>query len=145
MVAQGRADGFVEGFTGGFSAGHDKGFTEQEKNQGEYWQPYSHAALEAALSSGKTVIVEFTADWCVNCKVFEATVLRSAAILALLDERGIVSLQADCTREGEGTELLLRLGPNSVPTLAIFDPANPTRPTVVRGFYTISSLTELLQ
>ena len=114
-------------------------------HEGEHWKPYSAAALESALASGKIVIVEFTADWCVNCKVLEAWVLQSETILTLLDEKGIVSLQADCTREGEAKDLLLELGSFQVPTLAIFDPADPGNPTVIRGFYTPNSLAELLR
>ena len=114
-------------------------------HQGEHWKPYSDAALESALSSGKTVIVDFTADWCVNCHILEEWVLQSEVILTLLEEKQIVSLQADCTREGEAMDMLLQLGPFSVPTLAIFDPANPAKPTVLRGFYTQNKLVDLLR
>ena len=113
-------------------------------HQGEHWQPYSKSALDSALASGKRVIVDFTADWCVNCKVLAATVLQSEETLALLEEKRIVSLEANCTRHGEATELLRQLGSEAVPVLAIFDPAHPTQPTVVRGFYTQKTLTELL-
>jgi len=114
-------------------------------HQDEHWKLYSKSAFESAQSSGRTVIVDFTADWCVNCKVLEATVLQSEAILRLLDEKQIVSLTGDCTRQGEALELLMQLGPFQVPTLAIFDPKNPTKPTVIRGFYTQKTLTDLLR
>jgi hypothetical protein len=42
-------------------------------------------------------------------------------------------------------DLLLELGPFQVPTLAIFDPAKPTEPIVIRGFYTQKSLAEVLE
>jgi len=114
-------------------------------HQGEHWKPYSTAAFESALASGKTVIVDFTADWCVNCKALEAMVLQSQPILTLLEQKGIVSLTADCTRQGEATELLRQLGPEQVPVLAIFDPADPSKPTVMRGIYTQSTLLKKLQ
>jgi len=114
-------------------------------HEGKHWKLYSDSAFESALSSGKTVIVDFTADWCVNCKVLEAQVLQSEAILSLIDEKGIVSLTGDCTRHGEATELLSQLGPFQVPTIAIFNPANPSKPIVLRGFYTQKTLLELLQ
>ena len=114
-------------------------------HQGEHWKPYSDAALESALLSDRTVIVDFTADWCMNCKVLEAWVLQSESILTLLDERRIVSLTADCTREGEALNLLLQLGPFTVPTLAIFDPSRLGEPVLVRGFYTQERLKELLE
>ena len=113
-------------------------------HQGEHWKLYSKVAFESARSSGKIVIVDFTADWCVNCKVLEAAVLQSEETLTLLDEKQIVSFTGDCTREGEAMELLLQLGPFQVPTLVIFDPKNPAKPTVIRGFYTQKTLTEWL-
>jgi thiol:disulfide interchange protein len=113
-------------------------------HHGDHWKPYSDVAFASALSSGKAVIVDFTADWCVNCKVLEEFVLYSDAILTLLDEKEIVSLTADCTRPGEATEFLRKLGPEHVPTLAVFDSKNSSQPTVIRGFYTQKTLTDLL-
>ena len=114
-------------------------------HEGKHWKPYSAAALESASASGKTVIIDFTADWCFNCKLLEATVLQSKPVLTLLDGKGIVSFTADCTRQGEATELLRQLGPEQVPVLAIFDPDNPSKPTVLRGYYSQNRLLELLQ
>ena len=111
----------------------------------KHWQLYSAAALESALASGKTVIIDFTADWCPTCKAFAIAVLHTEPITAVLEEKGIVSLTADCTREGEATELLRKLGPEQVPTLALFDPANSLKPTVIRGGCTQKTLLERLQ
>ena len=115
---------------------------------GEHWQPYSDAKFDSALLSGKTVIVDFTADWCVNCKVLEATILQSQAILTLLDKKQTVSFMGDCTREGEAKNLLMQLGSFQVPTLAIFNLTDSTEPTarvtLIRGFYTEKTLSERL-
>ncbi|MCL2709498.1 MAG: thioredoxin family protein [Planctomycetaceae bacterium] len=145
----------AEDITGEFIAEALKGMSEitsqlgleieLREHQKDHWKPYSAAAFESALASDKMVIIDFTADWCVNCKVLEATILRSTPILEALDEKGIVSLMADCTREGEATELLRQLGPEQVPVLAIFDPADPSKPTVMRGMYTQGKLLELLK
>ncbi|MDR3182928.1 MAG: thioredoxin family protein, partial [Planctomycetaceae bacterium] len=113
-------------------------------NQDGHWQPYSKAAFDKALASGKTVAVDFTADWCMNCKVLEATVLESPEVLQVLDEQNIVSLTADCTRSGEATDLLLQLGPRQVPVLAVFDPKQPEQPVVLRGGYTVKTFISLL-
>ena len=114
-------------------------------HEGQHWQPYTAATFAAARSSGKMVIIDFTADWCPNCKFLAATVLHAKPILKLLDEKDIVSLEADCTRrESEASELLLQYGPHHVPVLAIFDPAKP-KPIVIRGMYTQNDLLKLLQ
>ena len=114
-------------------------------HEGEHWKPYTAVALESALASGKTVIIDFTADWCQTCKVLSAAVLHTEPITQVLEEKGIVSLTADRTREGEAAELLRKLGPDQVPVWAIFDPANPSKPTVIRGGCTQGQLLELLQ
>ncbi|MDR2439351.1 MAG: thioredoxin family protein [Planctomycetaceae bacterium] len=113
-------------------------------DQGQHWKPYTFSEFESARTSNKPVIVDFTADWCVNCKVLEAAVLKTDSILKLLDEKRVVSLVADCTRQGEATELLKKLGPEQVPVLALFDPNNPSQPIVLRGYYTQKKLIELL-
>jgi thiol:disulfide interchange protein len=114
-------------------------------NQGKHWQPYTVSAFESARALNQPIIVDFTADWCVNCKVLEATVLKTDSVRKLLDEKQIVSLVADCTRQGEATELLKKLGSEQVPVLALFDPNNPSEPIVLRGFYTQKTLTGLLE
>jgi thiol:disulfide interchange protein len=54
-------------------------------------------------------------------------------------------LVADCTRQGEATELLKKLGSEQVPVLALFDPNNPSQPIVLRGYYSQKTLTGLLE
>ncbi|MDR2705911.1 MAG: thioredoxin family protein [Planctomycetaceae bacterium] len=114
-------------------------------NQGEHWQPYTLSAFESARALNRPIVVDFTADWCVNCKVLEATVLKTDSVQKLLDKKQIVSLVADCTRQGEATELLKKLGSEQVPVLALFDPNNPSQPIVLRGYYTQKTLIELLE
>jgi thiol:disulfide interchange protein DsbD len=115
-------------------------------HRGEHWKPYSVEAFEAAQASDKKIIIDFTADWCITCKMLEAQVLQSQPILTLLKEKGIVSFTADCTRQGLATDMLQKVGAVHVPALAIIDSADSTKPVVmIRGFYTQSQLLELLQ
>ncbi|MDR3197474.1 MAG: thioredoxin family protein [Planctomycetaceae bacterium] len=114
-------------------------------SQGQHWKPYTLSKFDSARKSNQPVIVDFTADWCVNCKVLEAMVLKTDPVLKLLDEKRVVSLVADCTHQGEATELLKKLGSEQVPVLALFDPNNPSQPIVLRGYYTQKKLIELLE
>jgi thiol:disulfide interchange protein len=105
---------------------------------------FTMATYESAIASGRYVIVDFTADWCVTCKVLEATVLNSKNVKKAFEDKRVVFLVADCTREGEATEFLRKLGPGQVPVLAVFDPKNPSKPIVFRGLYTRQNILKIL-
>lgn len=62
-------------------------------------QPFSETRLSQLRAKGRPVFVYFTADWCVTCKVNEATVLERPKTAALFEKRGIVVLRGDFTRQ----------------------------------------------
>jgi thiol:disulfide interchange protein DsbD len=62
--------------------------------------------VAAASSAGKTVILDFYADWCVSCKEFEKYVFSNPQVLAALSNT--VSLQADVTDNDEADQQLLK-------------------------------------
>jgi thiol:disulfide interchange protein DsbD len=41
------------------------------------WEPFSMKKLADYTREGKTVLVDFTADWCPTCKTLESTVLNT--------------------------------------------------------------------
>ncbi|MCL2348826.1 MAG: thioredoxin family protein [Planctomycetaceae bacterium] len=103
------------------------------------------AKIDAELAKGKVVLVDFTADWCLNCKVLERTVLHSNEVTAKLNEINGVILTADWTyRNPEITDMLNQLGGEQVPVVAIFTPENKTNPIVLRGMFTSATLIERL-
>ncbi len=96
-------------------------------DQGARWQPWSAAAVHAALERGQPVFVDFTASWCVTCQYNKKTTLARADVLAALDAAGVLTLRADWTRRDAviGVELQ-RLGRAGVPTYALHAPGKPT-------------------
>lgn len=89
------------------------------------WQPFSPEALQQARAEGKTVMVDFTADWCPNCKVNSRLAIEKQAVLELVRANGVVPLIADWTDESPVIKKALNdLGYNSIPLLAIW-PAQP--------------------
>ena len=109
------------------------------------WQPYSGKMLESAVAAGSTVLVDFTADWCLTCKALEAAVLNTREVCDAVAANRIVTLHADWTHaDPEVTQMLEALGSKQVPVLAIFPAGNPNEPIVFRGGYTRQELVDSL-
>ena len=118
----------------------DTDILAQWERDGKHWGPYSDKLFAKALADGRPVIVDFTADWCMNCKGLEETVLNTNTIQSVLKEKRIVSFRADMGREGEALTFMRTLGPDQPPVLAIYDPKSPQTPIVLRGVYTQKTL-----
>ncbi|MDZ7750421.1 MAG: thioredoxin family protein [Gammaproteobacteria bacterium] len=86
------------------------------------WQPFSEAALATARADGRPVLVEFTADWCITCKVLERTVYRHPRTLATAREAGLVTLQVDLTAAIPALQArLLGWGGAGIPFAVVLD------------------------
>ncbi|MCK6457175.1 MAG: thioredoxin family protein [Phycisphaerae bacterium] len=80
------------------------------------WQTYSRQAMELAVKAGHTVFVDYTADWCVNCKANEKLVLNTAEVRQAMRDLGVIPFKADFTSEDpEITADLARYGRSGVP------------------------------
>ena len=109
-------------------------------------KPFSPATVESLVAEGNTVLVDFTADWCLTCKTLEATVLNTEKVQQLLRSNGVVSLKADWTNaDPEVTKMLKQLGSAQVPVIAIYPAGKPQAPLKLIGGYTQQSLLEALQ
>jgi thiol:disulfide interchange protein/DsbC/DsbD-like thiol-disulfide interchange protein len=90
------------------------------------WQDFSPATIDA--TAGNTVFVDFTADWCLTCKVNEKTVLSTATVRDAMREHKVVPLKGDWTvRDPVITEWLTRYGKAGVPFYLVI-PADRSRP-----------------
>lgn len=95
--------------------------TEHLKNN--FWVDYSPEALAAALDQGNIVVLDFTAEWCLNCKTLEATVLSRDPVKAQLIGGGVVPMVADLTStSAPGWDTLRALGRTGIPLLAVYSP-----------------------
>jgi thiol:disulfide interchange protein len=88
--------------------------------------------LEAALKSGRIVFVDFTAEWCINCKVNEKAVLHSEAVQRAFRENNVDFLKADWTNGNpEITRLLKQFGRAGVPLYVIYPAGGSGEPVVL--------------
>ena len=84
----------------------------------EAWSAEKVAALRA---EGKTVFVDFTADWCLTCKVNERGALASGTVQKAFAKKGVVSLVADWTTSDPAiTAALAQFGRNGVPLYLVY-------------------------
>ncbi len=111
------------------------------------WQPFtSRADFERLVAAGKTVLIDFTADWCATCKTLEALNLNTPETRKLVEQNGVVVLKADWThQQTKVTEMLDILGARQVPTIAIFPAGDPTNPIIFRGWYGQQNVLDALQ
>ncbi len=93
------------------------------------WNPYDPITFEAAREQGKIVVVDFTAEWCINCKALKAAVLDQDPVKKrLAEDDGIVMFTADNTsRTAYGWELMYEIGQTGIPLLAIWSPNDPLK------------------
>ncbi len=123
-------------FNGGLSAGG----AGAAATSGETWTKYSDEALANARKSGQPVVVKFTASWCANCQVIEATVFRDPATLDELHRRGVILIKADLTKsDAPGWKQLNALGYTGIPLTAIYLPGND-KPRLFDTIYTADDL-----
>jgi len=70
------------------------------------WLPFNLAISDETLKSGRPVVVDWTANWCINCRVLEARVLRTKAVEDAFVRNGAVLLKADETVDNPPVTLL---------------------------------------
>jgi thiol:disulfide interchange protein len=87
------------------------------------WIGYTPERLTQQLSDNKVVVLDFTAEWCLTCKLQEAAVLHKSEIVALLNHPEVVPMKVDLTGNNvPGRAKLKELNWVGIPLLAIYGP-----------------------
>ena len=87
------------------------------------WIYYTPERFEGLLRQDKVVVMVFTAEWCLNCKVLEEGVLRNPEIVNLFKNGPVVPVKVDITgKNPAGKAKLKEVGNLTIPLLVIFSP-----------------------
>jgi thiol:disulfide interchange protein DsbD len=88
------------------------------------WTYYTPQQFQESALNGEVIVLDFTAEWCLNCKALEAGVLHRPEIVELLAQPDVVPMRVDLTSDNPpGRAKLAELGWVGIPLLAVYGPA----------------------
>jgi len=86
------------------------------------FKPYDEAAVQASLASGRRVLLDFSADWCVPCHELELQTFPDPRVVAAAS--GFDAYKVDLTNADspEATDVSVRYSVRGVPTIVFLAP-----------------------
>ena len=97
-----------------------------QSGSGVQWEPWSEKRVAELRAEGRPVFIDFTAAWCLTCKVNERVAFSSAEVKRIVGERNIAMLKADWTnRDAAITRALRSFGRSGVPLYVLYE-ADPS-------------------
>lgn len=88
------------------------------------WIGFSEALYKKALDEGNVVVMDFTAEWCLNCKALKAAVLSRDPVKSALEKADTVLFEVDLTsNKAPGWDRLRDgFGQTGIPLLVVQGP-----------------------
>lgn len=116
----------------------------REGAEKQEWIPYSNAVVEKLRLEKRIVFVDFTADWCLSCKVNEKVVFSSERVWETLRSKNAALVRADWTTDDPAiTAALASFGRASVPLYLMY-PEGEGDPEILPQVLTPSLFLEAL-
>jgi thiol:disulfide interchange protein DsbD len=110
------------------------------------WQTYSADAVSRALAARQPVFVDFTAAWCLSCKVNERVALDAGSVQAAFAQKHVLLLRGDWTHSDPAiTAALRRYNRDGVPLYLLYSPQAPDDPQVLPAVLTPGIVLDALQ
>lgn len=89
--------------------------------QGVQWLGYDEELLQRALTQGKPVIIDFTADWCVPCREMERRTFSSPPVIAKAKQFSTLQVDLTHSTRPKTRSLMERYRIKGVPTVIFLD------------------------
>jgi thiol:disulfide interchange protein DsbD len=108
------------------------------------WIHYTPERFEAAIGQKKVVLMDFTAEWCLNCKALEEGVLHDRRVINALAKTDVAPMKVDITGNNpDGKAKLKEVGSLTVPLLVVFSPSGQL--VFKSDFYTVDQVLEAIK
>ncbi|MGB8335482.1 MAG: cytochrome c biogenesis protein CcdA [Desulfobacterales bacterium] len=103
------------------------------------WIYYTPQRFQQAIDQRKIVVMVFSAEWCLNCKALEQSVLNSAPVVEQLTREDVAPIKVDITGNNpQGKTKLQEIGHLTIPLLVVYSPAG--REVFRSDFYTVAQI-----
>jgi len=87
------------------------------------WTYYTPDRFESSVRRGEVIVLDFTAEWCLNCKALEHGVLFREDVVEVLNGPGVTPMRIDLTGDNPpGKAKLAELEWVGIPLLAVYGP-----------------------
>ncbi len=103
------------------------------------WRTSFTAAQAEARRTGKPILVDFTADWCTNCKALDTRTYTDANVIR--ESRKFVAVKVDTDKD---TATAKKYRVSSLPVVAVLKP-NGTMSSAFLGFRDAKGTVQFLQ
>lgn len=109
------------------------------------WEPFSPERVTELNGQGRPLLIDFTAAWCLSCKVNERVAFGSLDVQGKLSSLSVVTMKADWTSRDERiTKALAEFGRNSVPLYVLYTGKTGQSPIVLPELLTPGIVIEAL-
>ncbi|MEM7474277.1 MAG: thioredoxin family protein [Planctomycetota bacterium] len=109
------------------------------------WLAYEEEQLDRFRAQGKTVMLDFTANWCLNCQYNSRFAIDREEVAKVVHKNNVVTMLADWTSRSQAIrDKLEELENPSIPLLVIYPPGPDSEPIVLPYILTETTVIKAL-